>query len=96
MVFACAMTAKTAAQLILALGLTLAPMSVRADCHDDLAALQARLDAANQKAPNVGAAKKELAKAQEEQKDEVACINGVARAWRAFRKPPPLPAGAKQ
>ena len=86
------MPRKTATLAILALGLALAPMSARADCRDDLATLTARLAAANQKAPNVVAAKKEMGKAQEDEMDEVACSNGVARAWRALRKPPPAEA----
>jgi hypothetical protein len=90
------MTGKTATRLILALGLAFATVSARADCRDDLAILNARLASANQKAPNVGAAKKELLKAEEEQKDELACSNGVARAWRAFRKPPPVPVNDQQ
>ena len=90
------MTRTTATRLILALGLALAATSARADCRDDMATLMARLAAANQKAPNVVAAKKEMAKAQKEQADELDCSNGVARAWRALRTPPPPPADGNQ
>lgn len=90
------MTGHTAARLILAFGLVFAALSARADCRDDLAILNARLTSANQKAANVVAAKKEVLKAEEEQKDEVACSNAVARAWTAFRKPPPEPVADQQ
>jgi hypothetical protein len=90
------MTGKITARLILALGLGLTALAAQAGCRDDLAIVKARLAAANQKAPNVVAAKKELAKAEDRQKDEVACDNGVARAWNALRRPPPEPAQAKQ
>ena len=90
------MTRHTAARFILALGLVLATLSARADCRDDLAILNARLASADKKAPNVGAAKKEALKAEEDQKNEVACSNSVARAWRAFRKPPPDDENEKQ
>ena len=85
------MTGHIAARLILAFGLVFATLSARADCRDDLAILKARLASADQKAPNVGAAKKEEQKAELDVKDEVACSNGVARAWRAFRTPPLAP-----
>ena len=85
------MTRTTAAQLLLTFGLVFAAQSAQADCRDDLAILKARLASASQKAPNVGAAKKEMAKAEDVQKDEIACTNAVARAWRAFRKPVPTP-----
>lgn len=90
------MTGKTATRLILAFGLVFAAPSARADCHDDLAVLNARLAAANQKAPNVGAAKKEVLKAEEDEKDELACANAVERGWSAFRKPPPEPVNQDQ
>lgn len=90
------MTAQTAGRLILVLGLALVPLSARADCHDDLASLSARLAAANQTAPNVLAAKKDLAKAQKNEQDEIACSNWAARGWRAYRTPPPQAADAQQ
>ena len=85
------MTQNLAIRLIFALILVLAGATVaaRADCRDDLAVLKSRLAAANQKATNVVAAKKEMAKADQEQKDELSCANDVERAWRAFRKPAP-------
>jgi len=74
--------------------LTLAVMAVAApamaDCRADIATLQARIDAMSRKSPNLGPAKKELAKAVDQQQDEVACDNQVARAWRALRKPVPV------
>jgi hypothetical protein len=90
------MTAKTATRLLLAFGLICASVAAQADCRDDLVTLKARLAAANQKAPNVLAAKKEVAKADQEQKDELSCSNAVARAWRAYRAPPPAPVAAQQ
>jgi hypothetical protein len=74
----------------LSLSLVLAPLA-HADCKGDLEILKARLDASDAKKPNVGAAKKEMLKAEEAQKDEVACDDAVSRAWRAYRKPPPAP-----
>jgi hypothetical protein len=89
------MTAKTATRMLLAFGLVCASVAAQADCRDDFAVLKARLAAANQKAPNVVAAKKEMAKADEEQQDELSCSNAVERAWRAYRAPAP-PVAAQQ
>ena len=94
--FPWAMTGKIAAGLILALGLTCAALAAHADCRQDLQILQARLAAGNQKAPNVVAANKELAKAQDAQSDEVTCDDRLARAWNAYRKPAPDPDQAQQ
>jgi hypothetical protein len=91
--FAWAMTGKIAAGLVLALGLTCA---AHADCRQDLQILQARLAAGDKKAPNVMAAQKELAKAQDAQSDEVTCDDRLARAWNAYRKPAPDPDQAQQ
>jgi hypothetical protein len=94
------MTGKTTARLILALGLTwgltCAALGAHADCRQDLPILKARLAAGNQKAPNVMAAQKELAKAEDAQRDEIACNNRLARAWNAYRKPAPEPDQAQQ
>ena len=94
--FAWTMTGKTAARLILALGLTCVALAAQADCRQDIQILQARLAAGNKKAPNVMAANKELAKAQEAQRDEITCDNRLARAWNAYRKPAPDPDQAQQ
>lgn len=77
--------------LLLALALAGAAAPALADCRDDLALLKARLAASDQKAANVGAARKVLAKAGDIEDDELGCDNAVARAWRAFRAPPPDP-----
>jgi hypothetical protein len=62
-----------------------------ADCRSDLLQLEARLKTVDPKSPNLGPAKKEYAKAVEQQKDELACDNAVTRTWRALRKPLPEP-----
>ncbi len=74
--------------LVLALLMTAAP--AMADCADDIASLKAHIDAMSRTSPNIGPAKKGLAKAAEDQQDEVACDNDVARTWRAIRKPVPV------
>jgi hypothetical protein len=94
--FPLAMIGKITGRLILALGLTVAAVGAQADCRQDAAILKARLASADKKAPNVIAAQKELAKAEDAQKDEVACDNGLARAWKAYRKPPPDPDEAQR
>jgi hypothetical protein len=90
------MTGKTAARLVLALGLTCAALGAHADCRQDLQILKARLAAGNQKAPNVLAAQKEVAKAEDAQRDESTCDDRLARAWTAYRKPAPDPDQAQQ
>jgi hypothetical protein len=74
---------------ILALALVAAAAPARADCADDIASLTAHVNAMSRTSPNFGPAKKQLAKAVEDQNDELACDNDVARSWRAIRKPIP-------
>jgi hypothetical protein len=76
--------------LILVLVLMLAAAPAMADCADDIASLKAHIDAMSRTSPNYGPAKKELAKAVEDQQDEFACDNDVARTWHAIRKPVPV------
>jgi chromosome condensin MukBEF ATPase and DNA-binding subunit MukB len=83
------MTGKTTARLVLALALTMTALAAHSSCRDDLATLNARLAIGDQKAPNTVAAKKELAKLDDQKGDEIACDNAVARAWTALRKPVP-------
>lgn len=65
-----------------------------ANCQDEIPLLKARLAAADRKAANIGRAKHELGKAEERAKDETACANALARAWRAYRTKPPQAAPA--
>jgi len=75
--------------IILVLALAAAAAPAKADCRDDIASLQAHINAMSRTSPNFGPARKQLAKAVEDQHDELACDNDVARTWRAIRKPIP-------
>jgi hypothetical protein len=75
---------------LLALCLAFAGQAAHAECKDNIPILQHALSASiDQKAPNVQAAKAELAKAQDPMADEVACDNALHRAWHAFQTEPP-------
>jgi hypothetical protein len=63
--------------------------AAHADCQSDIDELQSVLAHGPADSPNVANAAKELGKAAEDKYDEVGCDNAVARAWRAYRAPPP-------
>jgi hypothetical protein len=75
--------------VIIVLALAAAAAPARADCADDIASLQAHINAMSRTSPNFGPARKQLAKAVDDRHDELACDNDVALTWRAIRKPIP-------
>src|SRR5689334_15923303 len=75
--------------VLMALSLVGTPLAAQAACRDDAKELDARLANAPPKAPNVVAAKAELAKLAKAKLGESECDNVVARAWRAYKKAPP-------